>query len=103
MGGIRERYGRDLRHPSHSGSPFYKGISEENGRDERFSMRNFKQSLSSNLKADENVPRYARAVSSLPVLADLIDDHWEADRPSGRKDFWPHCALVGKYLALFSS
>jgi hypothetical protein len=33
MGGIRERYGRDPRHPSHPETPFYKGISEENGRD----------------------------------------------------------------------
>jgi hypothetical protein len=36
MGGIWERYGRDLRHPSHPGTPFYKGISEENGRDGDF-------------------------------------------------------------------
>ena len=36
MGGIRERYGRDLRHPSRSGFPFYKGVSEENGRDGDF-------------------------------------------------------------------
>jgi len=36
MGGIRERYGRDLRHPSRSGFPFYKGVSEENGRDGNF-------------------------------------------------------------------
>jgi hypothetical protein len=43
--------------------------------------------LSSNLKADENVPRYARAVSSLPVLADLIDDRWEADRLSFSRPF----------------
>ena len=92
MGGIRERYGRDSRHPSHPETPSYKGISEENGRDERFFARNFWQSSSSNLKANENVSRYPRAVSSSPVLADLIDDRWEADRPSGRKDFWLHCA-----------
>jgi hypothetical protein len=36
MGGIRERYGRDLRHPSRSGFPFCKGISEGNGRDGDF-------------------------------------------------------------------
>ena len=36
MGGIRERYGRDSRHPSHPETPFYKGISEENGRDGDF-------------------------------------------------------------------
>ena len=36
MGGIRERYGRDLRHPSRPGFPFYKGISEENVRDGDF-------------------------------------------------------------------
>ena len=94
MGGIRERYGRDSRHPSHPETPFYKGISEENGRDGVFFARNFKQLSSSNLKADENVSRYPQAVSSSPVLADLIDDHWEADRPSGRKGSWPHCALA---------
>ena len=37
-GGIRERYGRDSRHPSHPETPFYKGISEENGRDGVFSV-----------------------------------------------------------------
>ena len=80
MGGIREGYGRDSRHPSHPETPFYKGISEENGRDERFFARNFWQSSSSNLKANENVSRYPRAVSSSPVLADLITNRWREQR-----------------------
>ena len=74
MGGIRERYGRDLRHPSRSGYPFYKGVSEENGRDGDFFVMKHQIISSSNLKADENVPRYPRAVSSSPVVADLTID-----------------------------
>jgi hypothetical protein len=38
MGGIREGYGRDVWNPSHAETPFYKGISEENGRDGVFSV-----------------------------------------------------------------
>ena len=45
-----------------------------------FFARNFKQLSSSNLKADENVSRYPRAVSSSPVLADLIINRWRAQR-----------------------
>jgi hypothetical protein len=36
VGGIREGFGRDFLNPSHSGFPFYKGVSEENGRDGDF-------------------------------------------------------------------
>ena len=32
----RERYGRDRKHPSRAQTPLYKGISEDDGRDERF-------------------------------------------------------------------
>lgn len=35
-GEIWERYGRDSRNPSRSGFLFYKGVSEENGRDGDF-------------------------------------------------------------------
>ena len=37
MGGIWEGYGRVYFHPSHPETPAYKGVSEENGRDERIS------------------------------------------------------------------
>jgi hypothetical protein len=36
MGEIREGFGRNPRHPSHPGFPFYKGISKGNGRDGDF-------------------------------------------------------------------
>ena len=37
MGGISEGYGRVNFHPSHPKTPANKGVSEENGRDERIS------------------------------------------------------------------
>ena len=39
MGGISEGYGRVNFHPSHPETPAYKGVSEENGRDERISAQ----------------------------------------------------------------
>ena len=69
-----------------------------------FFARNFKQLSSSNLKADENVSRYPRAVSSSPVLADLIDDRWEADRPSRAQRFLaplrPRWKILGAFFQL---
>ena len=98
MGGIREGYGRDSRHPSHPETPFYKGISEENGRDGRFFARNFWQTSSSNLKADENVPRYPRSVSSSPVLADLITNRWREQRSLA--PLRPRWKILGAYFQL---
>ena len=36
---------RDQKHPSHVECPLQKGLSEENGRDERFFAKNYSRSL----------------------------------------------------------
>ena len=41
-GGIRERYGRDKKHPSRASAPVFIGLSEDLGRDERFSSKSIK-------------------------------------------------------------